>query len=161
MNYRILTWLWCIYVHRNKRPLHLFNVFVVWVSDFRSQRSQRPLSMFDQERGWGYKDGRRRGLWSQRLVWVDSGGQSDRMKTLVYASLYHLRWQIYCKGHFCRHGITSIPAWVSNNITSKVWDEIIHPFPRSQWCSHQSLGMDKQFHPTFYNGCNHLSMLGS
>ena len=29
-----------------------------------------------------------------------------------------------------------------------------------QWCNHWSLEMDKYFHPTFYNGCNYLFMLG-
>ena len=32
--------------------------------------------------------------------------------------------------------------------------------PKLQWLHHWSLGMDKQFHPTLYNGCNYLSMLG-
>ena len=32
--------------------------------------------------------------------------------------------------------------------------------PKLQRCNRWSLGMDKQFHPTFYNGCNYLSMLG-
>ena len=32
--------------------------------------------------------------------------------------------------------------------------------PKLQWCSHWNLGMDKPFHPTHYNGCNCLSMLG-
>ena len=41
---------------------------------------------------------------------------------------------------------------------SKVWDEIINPFPNFNGC--WSLGMDKWFYPTFYNGCNCLSMLG-
>ena len=36
---------------------------------------------------------------------------------------------------------------------------LIHS-PKLQWLYHWSLGMDKQFHPTFYNGCNYLSMLG-
>ena len=38
---------------------------------------------------------------------------------------------------------------------SKVWDEITCPFPNFNW----SLGMDKWFHPTLYNGCNYSSML--
>ena len=29
-----------------------------------------------------------------------------------------------------------------------------------QQCNRWSLGMDKLFHPTVYNGCNYLSMLG-
>ena len=29
-----------------------------------------------------------------------------------------------------------------------------------QWLYCWSLGMDKEFHPTLYNGCNYLSMLG-
>ena len=32
--------------------------------------------------------------------------------------------------------------------------------PKLQRCNRWSLGMDKQFHPTLYNGCNYLSILG-
>ena len=32
--------------------------------------------------------------------------------------------------------------------------------PKLQRLHRWSLGMDKTFHPTFYNGCNYLSMLG-
>ena len=41
----------------------------------------------------------------------------------------------------------------------KLWGEITFPFLNFK-CNRWSLGMDKQFHPTFYNGCNYLSMLG-
>ena len=32
--------------------------------------------------------------------------------------------------------------------------------PKLQWCHCWSLGRDKLFHPTLYNGCNYLSMQG-
>ena len=28
-----------------------------------------------------------------------------------------------------KHGLTLIPAWISNHMPSKVWDEINYPFP--------------------------------
>ena len=31
-------------------------------------------------------------------------------------------------GPFYQHGLTLIPAWMSNHMTSKVWDEITFPF---------------------------------
>ena len=31
-------------------------------------------------------------------------------------------------GHFCYHELTLIPAWISNHIHSKMWDEISLPF---------------------------------
>ena len=43
---------------------------------------------------------------------------------------------------------------------SKVWDKITYPFPNFNSCTVDVLGMDKLFHPTLYNGCNYLSMLG-
>ena len=30
---------------------------------------------------------------------------------------------------FYKHLLTIIPAWISNHMPSKVWDEIIYPFP--------------------------------
>ena len=32
------------------------------------------------------------------------------------------------RGPFYTHGLTLIPAWKSNHIPSKVWEEITHPF---------------------------------
>ena len=31
-------------------------------------------------------------------------------------------------GRFYQHGITLIPAWISNLIHNSVWDEITYPF---------------------------------
>ena len=42
------------------------------------------------------------------------------------------------------------PAWISNQMPSKVRGEITYPFPN----------FNGQVHPTLYNGCNYLSMLG-
>ena len=36
-------------------------------------------------------------------------------------------------------------------MASKVWEKLLAPL---------KFGMNKQFHPIFYNGCNYLSMLG-
>ena len=33
------------------------------------------------------------------------------------------------RGYFYWHGLTLIPAWISNHIPSKMWDEITYPFP--------------------------------
>ena len=47
-------------------------------------------------------------------------------------------WKINCQmsctsftnmGTFYKHGLTLIPAWISNHIPSKLWDEITYPFP--------------------------------
>ena len=50
------------------------------------------------------------------------------------------------------HGLTLIPAWISNSIHYKVCGDIIYPFPFME--------MGKLFHPKLQNGCNCLSMLG-
>ena len=49
---------------------------------------------------------------------------------------------------------------VSNCMTGKVWDEINLSIAKLQRLHRLSLGMDKWFHPTHYNGCKYLSMLG-
>ena len=38
-----------------------------------------------------------------------------------------------------------------------MWDEITYPFPNFNGAS--TVGMDKEFHPTYYNGCTYLFML--
>ena len=50
------------------------------------------------------------------------------------------------------------PAWKSNHMLSKVWDEITYPFPKLQRATFDVLGMENQF--TLYNGCDYFSMLG-
>ena len=46
-------------------------------------------------------------------------------------------------GPFCWHGLTLIPAWISNHMPSKVWVEITYPVPKLQRCNHWSLRMDR------------------
>ena len=41
---------------------------------------------------------------------------------------------------FVVHGLSLFPAWISNNIPCKVWDEITYPFPNY---NDASVGMDK------------------
>ena len=62
-------------------------------------------------------------------------------------------------GSFYQHGLTLIPAWISNRIPYEMWGEI--PFPNFSDAYVEVLGMGKWFHPTLYNGSNYLSMLGS
>ena len=58
-------------------------------------------------------------------------------------------------GLFYQHGLTLIPAWISNHMPNNY-----SSIPKLQWCNHWSLRMDKSFHPTLYNEWNHISMLG-
>ena len=37
---------------------------------------------------------------------------------------------------------------------SKVWDEITYPFLNFNGATVEVLGMDKEFDPTYFNGCN-------
>ena len=40
-------------------------------------------------------------------------------------------------GPICSHGLTLIPVWISNDIPSKVWDEITYPFQTDNGCTVQ------------------------
>ena len=72
-------------------------------------------------------------------------------------------WEKLCQwkrtwGPFYNHGLTLIPAWISNHMSRKVWDEITYPFPNLKYhCWREE--MDRKFHPKLYNVCNYLSML--
>ena len=82
-----------------------------------------------------------------------------RYRASLVSSMYdfYSAFVISKGGHFLLSWINfKIPAWISNHMPSKVWGEIIHPFPN---CYHWSMGLDKQFHPTLHNGCNCLSIL--
>ena len=36
---------------------------------------------------------------------------------------------------FYKHGLTLIPAWISNHMPGKVWDEITYPFLNFNSCT--------------------------
>ena len=56
-------------------------------------------------------------------------------------------------------GLTYITACISNYMPNKVYLWNYLSFPKFQRCNRSSLGLD-EFYPTFYNGCNYLSILG-
>ena len=70
-------------------------------------------------------------------------------------NMWHIEADTSCS-HFYLHGLTLIPAWISNYMPSNVWGEIAYPFLNVNGCTR----MDKWFQPTLHNGCNYLSMLG-
>ena len=48
------------------------------------------------------------------------------------------RWEVHTwtiSRSFCKHGLTLIPAWISYHAPSKVWNEIIYPFPNFNGCT--------------------------
>ena len=40
----------------------------------------------------------------------------------------------FAQGPFYHHGLTLFPPWVSNHLSSKMWDEITYPFPNFNGC---------------------------
>ena len=58
---------------------------------------------------------------------------------------------------FFYHGIILIPALISNYIHYELLDEITYLF---QNCNAAALGMDKEYHLTFYWAYDYLSTLG-
>ena len=46
-----------------------------------------------------------------------------------------LRHMKYPSGPFYKHGLTLIPAWISNYIYHKVWHGIAYPFPKFDSCT--------------------------
>ena len=48
------------------------------------------------------------------------------MKNKIIIIIYHYR--IVACGPFYYHGLTLFPAWISNYIHYKMWDEITYPF---------------------------------
>ena len=54
-------------------------------------------------------------------------------------------------------GFTLILAWISNHIPSKLWDEIIYPFPNFSGTTAE-FGKWYMTSSTFYNGWNYISI---
>ena len=64
-------------------------------------------------------------------------------KSASHAYIYN-RWRpffvqgcflLFTWGPFCYHGLTLIPAWMTNYTHYKVWDEITYPFPNFNGCT--------------------------
>ena len=43
--------------------------------------------------------------------------------------------QLYIWSPFLNHGLTLVPAWISNYMRYKVWDKITYPFPNFNCCT--------------------------
>ena len=61
---------------------------------------------------------------------------------------------------FFYHRLTLIPAWISNNIASKVWDEIAYPSPNVDGAAVEIWKSIVDFIPHFSNIGNRLPILG-
>ena len=62
--------------------------------------------------------------------------------TLVYVTACRL-WPLY------QHGLILIPAWISNYLPNKVWDEINYPFPNFKGCTIEVWEWRSNFIPHF------------
>ena len=104
--------------------------------------------------------------------------RTDR-RTKVFLELLGRSYNVYTileyipcllLGRFYKHGLTLILAWISNQIPNKVLDQIACPFPAFNGCTIEVFPSNKKFesvwimdeviHPTLYNECDNLSMLG-
>ena len=54
----------------------------------------------------------------------------------------------------------SVPAWISNQISGKVQDEINYTFPNFNSCNIEVWEWISNFRPILYNGCSYLSRPG-
>ena len=53
------------------------------------------------------------------------------------------------RGPFYHHGLTLIPAWISNHMPRKVWAEIAYPFPNFNGCTVEFWLLITNFIPLF------------
>ena len=54
-----------------------------------------------------------------------------------------------CSGPFYQHDLTLTPAWISNHIHYKMWDEITYPFPNFNSCTVEVWEWISNFIPHF------------
>ena len=104
--------------------------------------------------------------WDGTVCWLNAGSEVSHMKLKFQVKIFH-QTSLYfgcftsvlgSEWWWWMH-TTSISAWISNHMSSEVWDEITYPFPKLQRCNRWNLGMAKYFHPTLYWECESLSML--
>ena len=69
----------------------------------------------------------------------------------LICAMKHWKCNVTCRikewflGPLLQHGLTLTSALISNNMSSKVWDEITYPFPHFNGATVLILGMDKYF----------------
>ena len=78
----------------------------------------------------------------------DKVGIMANSRLSLFASTYHKLINI-CWDPFHWHGLTSIPAWISNHIPSKMWDEIRYPFQNFNGCTVEVWKWISNFTPPF------------
>ena len=61
--------------------------------------------------------------------------QIEYITCLTSLSSQCYMWYMFTSGLFYLHGLTLIPAWISNYIHYKVWDEITYPFLNFNGCT--------------------------
>ena len=83
--------------------------------------------------------------------------QSNDNWRLRYGHPYFLIFTIFLSRH-CENSTRGVCNGNISSPTALFGDEVIGQVI-GQWLHHWSLGMDKSFHPTLYNGCNYLSMM--
>ena len=61
---------------------------------------------------------------------------------------------------FYEHGLTLIPAWISNYMPRNVWDKISYPFLNFNSATVEVKELIRNFIPHFTGACDYLYMLG-
>ena len=74
-------------------------------------------------------------MWRKKFIFP----QPHSAKMVVYGMKYLLYFEkmttwlqevvFYSRVPFYQYGLTVIPAWITNHIPKKMWDEITYPFP--------------------------------
>ena len=79
------------------------------------------------------------------------------MQQIVKSELTSWMYCVPAKGYY--HGITIIPAWINNHMTSNVWDKITYSFLSFECCIHQVLEQIN-ISPQRYYAYDYLYMMG-
>ena len=87
----------------------------------------------------------------------------NRRQAIIWTNIDPIHWRIYAA--LGGDVLSLIPAWISNHMPTKVWDETSYLIPNFNGCTvflfsyFLGVGMENWFHIIFHNGCNYLSML--
>ena len=78
------------------------------------------------------------------INWLQRG--SVHKLTGQINEIFMISWDC-TRDPFYKHGLTLIPAWISNHMPSKVWEEIIYPFPNFNGCTVEVWEWISNFNP--------------
>ena len=121
--------------------LFINDLFFVWLCIYANNDNYTEPEMSSFWRNFHHWLHRKLSFWQLSVQPVMKFRQNDDIFGSVYVDYKHKRNEVICDvlkintNNIYWHGLTLIPAWISNHTSSKLWAEITYPYPNFNGCT--------------------------